>query len=89
MVGFINDHRDAYGVEPICAVLPIAPSLYYELRAGSGVPTGGRCARAGTKRSAATSVGCGGRTTTSTASARCGSSYGGKAVRGHAARWRD
>jgi transposase-like protein len=61
MVGFINDHRDAYGVEPICAVLPIAPSLYYELRAGSGVPTGGRCARAGTKRSAATSVGCGGR----------------------------
>jgi len=33
MVGFINAHRDAYGVEPICAVLPIAPSLYYELRA--------------------------------------------------------
>jgi putative transposase len=28
MVGFINDHRDAYGVEPICAELPIAPSLY-------------------------------------------------------------
>ena len=33
MVGFINAHRDAYGVEPICAVLPIAPSTYYELRA--------------------------------------------------------
>jgi hypothetical protein len=33
MVGFITDHRDAYGVEPICAVLPIAPALYYELRA--------------------------------------------------------
>jgi hypothetical protein len=28
MVGFINDHRAAYGVEPICAVLPIAPSRY-------------------------------------------------------------
>jgi transposase InsO family protein len=33
MVRFIDTHRDAYGVEPICEVLPIAPSLYYELRA--------------------------------------------------------
>ncbi len=30
MVSFIDDHREAYGVEPICAVLPIAPSVYYE-----------------------------------------------------------
>jgi len=30
MVRFIDDHRTAYGVEPICAVLPIAPSVYYE-----------------------------------------------------------
>jgi hypothetical protein len=33
MVRLIGRHRDAYGVEPICDVLPIAPSLYYELRA--------------------------------------------------------
>src|SRR5215475_7722428 len=33
MVRFIDAHRDAYGVEPICDVLPIAPSLYHELRA--------------------------------------------------------
>jgi putative transposase len=33
MVGFIDDHRRKFGVEPICAVLPIAPSLYYELKA--------------------------------------------------------
>jgi putative transposase len=33
MVGFIDDHRKKFGVEPICAVLPIAPSLYYELKA--------------------------------------------------------
>jgi len=33
MVAFINEHRDAYGVEPICDVLPIAPSTYYEHRA--------------------------------------------------------
>jgi len=28
MIAFIDDHRDAYGVEPICRVLPIAPSSY-------------------------------------------------------------
>jgi len=33
MVGFIDAHREMYGVEPICAVLPIAPSQYYELKA--------------------------------------------------------
>ncbi|WP_146671363.1 IS3 family transposase [Thioclava sp. L04-15] len=30
MVGFIDDHREAHGVEPICRVLPIAPSTYYD-----------------------------------------------------------
>ncbi len=29
MVTFIDQHRDVYGVEPICAVLPIAPSTYF------------------------------------------------------------
>jgi putative transposase len=29
MIMFINDHRDVYGVESICRVLPIAPSTYY------------------------------------------------------------
>jgi len=29
MVAFIDAHRETYGVEPICAVLPIAPSTYY------------------------------------------------------------
>src|SRR5262249_43208603 len=33
MVAFVDEHRDAYGVEPICSVLPIAPSTYYEHRA--------------------------------------------------------
>ena len=33
MVRFIDQHRDIYGVEPICAELPIAPSTYYELKA--------------------------------------------------------
>jgi transposase InsO family protein len=33
MVGFIDAHRATFGVEPICAVLPIAPSVYYERKA--------------------------------------------------------
>jgi len=30
MTSFIDDQREAYGVEPICSVLPIVPSTYYE-----------------------------------------------------------
>jgi putative transposase len=30
MIAFIDDHRGAYGVEPICRVLPIAPSSYHD-----------------------------------------------------------
>lgn len=33
MVAFIDAHRASDGVEPICAVLPIAPSTYYEAKA--------------------------------------------------------
>jgi putative transposase len=29
MKAFIDEHRNVYGVEPICKVLPIAPSTYY------------------------------------------------------------
>ncbi|MEO1293956.1 MAG: IS3 family transposase, partial [Pseudomonadota bacterium] len=30
MVSFVDDHRAEHGVEPICKVLPIAPSTYYD-----------------------------------------------------------
>jgi transposase InsO family protein len=33
MVAFIDAHREAYGVEPICALLPIAPSTYFTQKA--------------------------------------------------------
>jgi transposase InsO family protein len=33
MVDFIEEHQEEYGVEPICAVLPIAPSTFYKHRA--------------------------------------------------------
>jgi len=38
MVAFLEDHRGAYGVEPICEVLPIAPSTYYEQKARKADP---------------------------------------------------
>jgi putative transposase len=38
MTSFIDDHRAEYGVEPICAVLPIAPSTYYEQKAQEADP---------------------------------------------------
>jgi transposase InsO family protein len=33
MVDFIEHHRGQFGVEPLCAVLPIAPATYYEHKA--------------------------------------------------------
>jgi putative transposase len=32
MKRFIDENRNVYGVEPICKVLPIAPSTYYAQR---------------------------------------------------------
>ncbi len=39
MVSFVDGHRDVYGVEPICKVLPIAPSTYYEHKARETDPS--------------------------------------------------
>ena len=39
MMAFIDAHRDSYGVEPICAQLPIAPSTYYEHKARQADPS--------------------------------------------------
>ncbi len=39
MIAFIDDHRQAYGVEPICKVLPIAPSTYRDRVAKRVDPT--------------------------------------------------
>jgi putative transposase len=33
MIAFVDEHKDAYGVEPICKHLPIAPSTYYASKA--------------------------------------------------------
>jgi transposase InsO family protein len=39
MTAFIDEHRDAYGVEPICSMLPIAPSTYYEQQVRQADPS--------------------------------------------------
>ena len=33
MTAFIDEHREMYGVEPICRTLQFAPSTYYDRRA--------------------------------------------------------
>jgi putative transposase len=38
MIAFIDAHREVYGVEPICRVLPIAPSTYHEQAARRADP---------------------------------------------------
>jgi putative transposase len=38
MVTFIDQHRAMYGVEPICAVLPIAPSTYFRHKGHQRTP---------------------------------------------------
>jgi len=39
MTSFIDEHRETYWVEPICAMLPIAPSTYYEQKARQADPS--------------------------------------------------
>ncbi len=39
MAAFVDEHRETYGVEPICGVLPIAPSTYYERKAREANPS--------------------------------------------------
>jgi len=38
MVSFIDEHKETHGVEPICALLPIAPSTYYQHKAQQANP---------------------------------------------------
>ncbi|KPB35579.1 ISPsy21 [Pseudomonas savastanoi pv. phaseolicola] len=39
MKTFIDENRQSYGVEPICKVLPIAPSTYYRYAAQQADPS--------------------------------------------------
>jgi hypothetical protein len=39
IVGFIDEHRDELGVEPICRALPVAPSTYYAAKRREAEPS--------------------------------------------------
>ncbi len=40
MIAYIDANRDRFGVEPICRVLPIAPSTYYAATAPASLGSG-------------------------------------------------
>ena len=52
MTSFVDENRADYGVEPICAELPIAPSVYYEHKRREREPErrSARCKRDGELR---------------------------------------
>jgi hypothetical protein len=39
MAAFIDEHRGEFGVEPICAEVPIAPATYYAIKAKQADPS--------------------------------------------------
>ena len=46
VTAFIDEHREEYGVEPICVLLPIAPSTYYAAKSRPPSPRALRDERA-------------------------------------------
>jgi hypothetical protein len=85
MIAFIDDHREAYGVEPICKVLPIVPSTYRAHAAKRADPAK-LSARA--KQDAIRKIEIR-RTSTSTAYARSGGNCAARARISHDAPWSD
>ena len=82
MVRFIDDHRDAYGIESICAVVPIAPSTYFRQQGAAGGSDASAGAGAARRRAArGDSAGLGRATSRCTGRGRCGGSCGAKAIR--------
>jgi transposase-like protein len=74
MVSFIDAHRDEYGIEPICAQLPIARRRTTSTRHGRPMPRSVRPVRCATRSCARRSNGSGKRTRASTERGRSGCS---------------
>ena len=49
MIAFIDERRSEFGVEPICELLPIAPSTYYAAKTRPPSPRALRDAQLGTE----------------------------------------
>ena len=41
MIAFVDRNKDRFGVEPICSLLPIAPSTYHDVNADDDQGDGG------------------------------------------------
>ena len=72
MIAFIDDQREAHGVEPICKVLPIAPSTYHEHAAKRARPREAVGRHSGTKALKPEIGASSPRTSRCMARARCG-----------------
>src|SRR5690242_10019299 len=72
MFSFIDQHRQTSGVEPICAVLPIAPSTYFLQKASNGIRRHDRRGGNATTSSVGPFSACGTTTSRSTRRGRCG-----------------
>jgi hypothetical protein len=87
MIAFIDEHRAVHGVEPICRVLPIAPSTYHAdvARRADPAKMPPRAQRDAELSREIRRVFE--ETLVSTACARCGASSAAKGSKSHAARW--
>ena len=88
MVQVIADHRAVVGVEPICAVLPIARRQIIAIGTSGHIRRAGPHGRSATISSASRFSGSMTRTSRSTAPGKSGSSGGGTASAWRAAPWR-
>jgi hypothetical protein len=88
MTAFIDEHRDVYGVEPICKMLPIGPSTYYVHAARKANPALRPSRALRDERLCVEIRGCTTRAGRSTACARCDGSWSGRATVWRAAPWR-
>ena len=87
MVQFIDDHRDAYGVESICTVVPIAPSTYFWHKAPTQIPRDGAHGSTATTGGAGRFSASGTTTSRSMARARSGGNCDATATAWRAVRW--
>ncbi len=87
MIAFIDAHRTVHGIEPVCKVLPIAPSTYCAHATRQADPSKAPACSRSDGNSVGLSGGSETRASRSTGCARCGGSYHGKASTWHVARW--
>jgi hypothetical protein len=85
MTQFIDEHKDVYGVEPICDALQFATSTYYAVKARQADPSA-RARRDATQSCWSRSAAFTSTATAPTAPRKCGASCVARTCRRRAAR---